>query len=346
MVQNLKIDIIYYNTPSDFEFEFNLGGCCHSRVLNNRTHQPKEMLSSLAKAVSRSRVIIIVGETNGEAGLISLVSKAVGVPLSDVNTAEYGIKEPSLPKILDKSLPLVSKDGILCGCIVESGPQSIILLSENKSLRKDICDSLVFPYITAISRTPETEEVIVKDEITNQPEEIEEVLQEQKGITEETEVVSEEIADEEPSEEILNKTEEINLDNIDGVTDDIVVDSEIVFPANEETTTNGEPDNAEDSDIIFSGARLNFEENQEETIFLDDSYIIADDNDTASENYIEEKPKKKKAKKTISKLTISILILCGFLLITAGLILYLLVYEPTVNSMPVAEYLNEFFNFL
>ena len=37
MVQNLRVDIIYHLSPSDFEMEFNLSGCCRMRLLSDKT---------------------------------------------------------------------------------------------------------------------------------------------------------------------------------------------------------------------------------------------------------------------------------------------------------------------
>ncbi len=327
MVQNLKIDIIYYDTPSDFEFEFNLGGCCHSRILNSHTHQPKEMLSSLARAVGRSRVILIVGSLHGDGGLIELVSKAVSIPLVSANVAEYAITAPDSPMILGGSLPLVSKDGTLSGCIIESGPQSIILLDSTKALRKDICENLVFPYITALSRIPETDNVAY-DDSDNATEEAETV----------SEAVEEEIADtteaenQEETEEIAEETES----NI--FTEEITEEeAEIVFPE-------------EDPDIILSGAKMEFSETQEpDSVSLNDNYIIDSNNNAAAfeddDEYYDE-PKKNKTRKPLSKLTITILILCGLILVVAGLLLYMLVYEPLSNSINVSEYISEFFKLL
>lgn len=326
MVQNLKIDIIYYDTPSDFEFEFNLGGCCHSRILNAHTHQPKEMLSGLAKAVGRSRVILIIGNLHGDGGLIDLVSKSVSIPLVNANTTEYAIISPEEPMILSGSLPLVSKDGVLSGCIVESGPQSIILLPNNKALRKDICDNLVFPYITALSRIPETDNVI-------QPEE----SKEENILPDNTDT---NILEAEDSEEVsldAEVTAEISEENetTDNNSEEDV--SEIVFPK-------------EEDNVIFSGEKISFDkEENADDISINDSYIIAneagaiepDDNNV----YFGEEQKNKKRKR-LSKLSVSILILCGLLLVIAGLLLYLLVYEPMANSVEVSDYIKEFFKFL
>ena len=65
MIQNLKVDIIYHLTPSDFEMEFNLCGCCRTRLLNDKTSDKKSFVRALARDVARSRVIIVCGPLFG-----------------------------------------------------------------------------------------------------------------------------------------------------------------------------------------------------------------------------------------------------------------------------------------
>ena len=45
MFQNLKVDVIYYKTNSDFEMEFNLCGCCRMRLLSDKT--PDKILPAI-----------------------------------------------------------------------------------------------------------------------------------------------------------------------------------------------------------------------------------------------------------------------------------------------------------
>ncbi len=331
MVQNLKIDIIYYDTQSDFEFEFNLGGCCHSRILNSRTSSPKEMLSSLSKAVGRSRVILILGKLTEEDGLFNLISKAIGIPLEDTDVNEYGITYPSSPKIISGSLPLVSKDGALSGCIIESGPQSIILLPENKSLRKDISESLVFQYITALSRTPE-----IENDLIPQEKESDEVIAEETVEAEEKEETTEEISETEEGEaeeQIGNEAE-----SAEETENDFVLE---IGAANQE--------NEDDEDIDIP-----LEAEQDPTPDMDDEYlytqknntkksIFAADDDTYEE--FEEDIRKPKTNKPLSKITVAILVLCGLLLILAAVVVYFLVYTPLTSGIPIGEYIKQVFNF-
>ena len=138
MFQNMKTDIIYYKTNTDFEMEFNLCGCCRMRLLTDKTPDRKTMVHSLARAVSRSQIIIIVGSLFGKSGSIAAIAEAIGSKLVVADNKTYGIKSTDEIEILETSTPLVTPDGIFGGCIIESGPQTMILLSENKSIRKTI----------------------------------------------------------------------------------------------------------------------------------------------------------------------------------------------------------------
>lgn len=147
MFQNIKVDIIYYKTNTDFEMEFNLCGCCRMRLLTDKSPDKKSLVHSLARAVSRSKVIIIAGSLFGEDGIISVVSNAIGKKLAQVDNKLYGISREDKISVISGSTPLVTADGYFGGCIIESGPQSMILLSDNKTVRKSIMNTLIHPYI-------------------------------------------------------------------------------------------------------------------------------------------------------------------------------------------------------
>ena len=129
MVQNLKVDIIYHLTPSDFEMEFNLCGCCRMRLLNDKTTDKKTLVKSLARAVSRSRIIMVCGPLFGEDGVIKTVAAAIGSTTALCDNATYGINTDDTIEVINGSTPLVTPDGYFGGCIIESGPQTIILLT-------------------------------------------------------------------------------------------------------------------------------------------------------------------------------------------------------------------------
>lgn len=150
MLYNLRSDIIYYKSGSDFELEFNLCGCCRMRLLTDKPSNKKTFVHSLARAVSRSRVILIAGPLFGEDNTIDIVAQALGTSTEAVDNSAYNIASDDEIQIIKGSLPLVSEDGSFGGCIIESGPQTMILLTDNKTLRKSIMSSLIHPYISEL----------------------------------------------------------------------------------------------------------------------------------------------------------------------------------------------------
>ena len=305
MLKNLKIDIIYYETPSDFEFEFNLGGCCHCRVLNNTTSSPKELIGCLSKAVGRSRVIIVVGNFNQPNGLCLLISKAIGRQLTSVSADEYGIIEGSNTTVIEGALPLVSSDGLLSGCIIESGPQSIILLPDEKNLRKDIAENLIFQYISAVSRTPETDSVINSDSTPEaqdiKADDIEEVKADDYPPTEE--VYADDISKEITSEALPCETdvEEIIIsDNADGFFD------------------------------------ISVEKNEKKT---EDNFVYSNNADSEYDNDYETNESSND-----KNINLIIWIIIGLMFIIIGILAYMLIYTPLKNGVNITEYVKQLFN--
>lgn len=330
MLQNLKIDIIYYETPSDFEFEFNLGGCCHCRVLNNSTSSPKELIGCLSKAVGRSRIIIVVGNLNTPNGLYSLISKAIGRQLDTVDADEYGIIAQSNTTIIKGGLPLVSSDGLLSGCIVESGPQSIILLPEEKNLRKDITENLVFQYVSAVSRTPDTDSVIFPDSNI------------QESTSQNQEIINE------PETELL-ESEEPTDDNIQ-TESEIQIESNIELPPSitemitEDIQTNTTAENDKYNEIATQNDNENFfdifaEQNNNDN--NDNNDFIYSDDEVAQNN-----TKDYETKDTSKNQGINIIIwlIIGLMFIIIGVLAYMLIYVPLKNGVDITEYVRQIFN--
>lgn len=146
-MSNLKIDIIYYKTSSDFEMEFNLSGCCRMRIFKDKVDTPRGLVNALARDVARSKIIILVTDLFGENCGIPVLAKAVSLPLIAPDKEEFGIKTFEEIHIPDTAVPLVTKTGIYGGCIIESGPQSIIIVSGVRSLRHEIMKAYVHNYV-------------------------------------------------------------------------------------------------------------------------------------------------------------------------------------------------------
>ena len=146
-MSNLKIDIIYYKTSSDFEMEFNLSGCCRMRIFKDKMESRKEFVSALARDVNRSKVILVVTDLFGENCIIPTLSRSIGLKLISPDNREFGIKTEEDIMIPETAVPLVTKTGIYGGCIIESGPQSIIIVSSVRSLRHEIMKAYVHNYV-------------------------------------------------------------------------------------------------------------------------------------------------------------------------------------------------------
>ncbi len=168
MITNLKVDIIYYKTSSDFELEFNLSGCCRMRILKDSVDSKRELFSALARDVARSRIIIMVSDLIGDKNGVQALCSAIGYEYTPINKAEYSIKSGDNISIPRGGLPLVTKSGQYGGCIVECGSQSIIVVSSDRVLRHEIMRSYIHQYIFDINQVEAYNERI-KHENSNNP---------------------------------------------------------------------------------------------------------------------------------------------------------------------------------
>lgn len=366
MLKNLKIDIIYYNTPSDFEFEFNLGGYCRSRILNAKANGLKETLTKLAVAVSRSRVIIIIGELLGENGCIAPVAKAISKQLIQVDHRQYHITSPEPINIIEGSLPLVSSNGEFGGCIIESGPQSIVFLSEDKSLRSSIEKELLSHYLTSLSMTSDEENDIVNSEETaTEPEK-----------TNDIELSNESVLPEEPLETIVSEnTETINTSEIAETTedtDDSTAHEEDILSDAEPEDIEFEIDAVIEEDIISKETEeVIFEDNaSEETaekpqffeetdstvpisedtepiktemsdLFSGSNEVISNDSfDNESDDFDNYENVEKEPKKPLSPLIKVLLVLFAVLFVVVAILLYYTVYLPGLDGVSFSEFIG------
>lgn len=145
MATPIKADIIYYKADSDFELEFNLNGCCPMRLLSSKPTSDGELLSALSRAVSRSQIIFTVGTLQGEFSVIYNVCNAIGYTMYERDLYSLGVKgHVMLPA---GSIPLVSASGEFAGCVIECGPQAIVVLTDDRALRKNIMRGLVHQYV-------------------------------------------------------------------------------------------------------------------------------------------------------------------------------------------------------
>ncbi len=332
MLQNVKVDVVYYKIPTDFEMEFNLGGCCRMRLLTDKVAEKKELVKGLAKAVSRSRVIIACGPLFAETGLIEVTAAAIGHSICRADNKLYKIKGDSEISIIEGSLPLVTSDGVFGGLIIESGPQTIILLTENKALRKQIMKELIHPYIEELCVGSYTPTVIPAAEIAGEQ--------------------APQMPEEAPQEAEIKDT-----------TDEIPAEEESVEDICEDTETAA----ADEHNIVFEMSPQDDASAEPETELFKDEFIdSADDRqepkkkkEKVKEKKTENRVEKPEAEKTDdfsvdldvdfpeeprrSRLNVPIIVLSILLVLVIAIIAYLIVFVPLSTGQEIPEYIRSLF---
>ncbi len=341
MFQNLKVDIIYYKTNTDFEMEFNLCGCCRMRLLTDKSPDKKTMVHSLARAVSRSRVILIIGNLFGEEGIINIAAGAIGSRVVPADNNAYGISGEDSIEIIENSVPLVTSDGYFGGCIIESGPQTLILLSENKNIRKTVMKTLIHPYIEelcAMELKEKAESAQVQDSEDTAQFEMEEQMLPDSSAEPETEQTEEpgeepqEIAEEEERLDLIFDSGDEELDADELLTDDDEI---------EMVSTGGsdfpDEDGMVDSEMLFEDNTISMREfvRRNEDYYREKEMVrdlVTDD----EEIYLERR----------KSLNIPIFIISVLLLILIAVLCYCIFYIPSKDGVSASIYLNDIFNTL
>ena len=363
MLENIKLDVIYYGTQKDFEMEFNLCGCCRMRLLTSTAEDLKGFVNCIKVAVARSRVVLLCGELYGETGLLNIISKAVGRDFEEVENTIYGIAGNGKTSLLKQSIPLVTSSGKLLGCVIEQGPQAIIMISDDKDGRKEIMQNLVHPYIKELSKSEngaatdsvfenaedesnvfvspepevleepcETEEDI--SEIESQTEEIEQSADENDEDEEELVTVSLEDfgAEGEQADEISDETES----EADALTEDTAADD------TNEAATDNDADLPDDSGLVFDEGE-EAEDETDETVFTSD--VFKQYNDTFSLiTPVADKNKRYKHGRSSGNSPILLILFCLVLCLLAVIIYFLLV-KPAQAGIDIGENFSNLFSF-
>ena len=324
MFQNIKVDIIYFNTATDFEMEFNLSGCCRMRLLTDKAPDRKTLVNHLVRAVSRSRIIMITGALFGEEGLIKTCAQAVNRPLEKVDNKQYSINSDAEIEILKDSIPLVSADGIFGGCIIEQGPQTLILLSENKDIRKNIMQTLIHPYVKEvcadelIENKEGTTAPIVEAEVNELIEDVDEEILEDELIEEELVLEEVDVPTEEPIEETVEIEEQVEAE----------LPKEFDYSFINQLIKDEEPVFAVESD------------DDDKPIELEE--IVEPEIETKEKNKYSSQ---RKGKSTLN-INIPIIILACLLLLVIGILCYALFISPESKDVSTVEYIKETFDIL
>lgn len=227
---SLKTEIIYLKCATDFEFEFNLNAAVQMRLFTECPADDKAFLSALSLAVSRSRAIIITSKFDET--LITKLAGSIGFKTETIVPEEYGIAKMETDKLITGGVPLVTEDGIYAGIILESGPQSLIIITNERKTRKALMNKLVHTYLLDVANstnstpivtetntdatvdTAVVEETVVSDDVTDT---ITDVVSNNV-----TDVVTDDFTDAVTTDTVESATEEVVV--LEGNTDDVIND--------------------------------------------------------------------------------------------------------------------------
>lgn len=271
MTPDLKLEVIYFNTLTDFKLEFKICGIGNVRFLSAVVSSERAFLLALQRSVGRSRVVVTVGGLSPEENILTSLSRAIGVEMVKAQNKDIAnAEEIEIPK---GSIPLFSKEGKFQGVVIEQGEQSIIMLSEDRELTHEALDSLILPYLKLVMAKKNMPLTTIADELSNNrvesadenPEELIEEEQEEIVATEETEdekpdtqVEGEETKETIESEEAALATEEQTtvesecLEESEGPantnSEDFSVSEEIIEEIKEEPTLLEKTDELEEAE--------------------------------------------------------------------------------------------------
>ena len=327
MFHNMRADIIYYKTATDFELEFNLCGCCRMRLLSDKMQDKKSFVHSLARAVSRSSVILIAGPLFGQEGSIKIVADAINSTTESADNKTFGLSEEDDIQIIKGSTPLVTSEGYFGGCIIESGPQTMILLTDNKNIRKNIMQNLIHPYIEELY----SNEVNFAQGITEEPEDSEKTCEDETQ--EEIEQIEEaqEITDlqENNKEDIAQSTLEDDNSSKEETQDTIDLQNNIVLE--DQDYTNGSYGIDDEVNLYFDPIKSEPDPNENYYDSFDDDY---------GDDYKIDQEQKKQSKNGLS---LSVFIISIILLLLVAVLCYCIFLVPMQADISPVENLQDIF---
>lgn len=360
MLENIKLDIIYYGTQKDFEMEFNLCGCCRMRLLTATAEDLKSFVNCIKVAVARSRVILLCGELFGEAGLLNIISKAVGRDFEEVENPLYGIAGDGKTSLLKQSIPLVTSNGKLLGCVIEQGPQAIIMLSDDKDGRKEIMQNLVHPYIKELSKSETDtatdsvfENAASETDVFGSPEpDVLDEANKTEEVTNETEAESEE------AEQSIDEGDEDELETVS--LEDFTTEGDEVNQLSDETESEADAfvenivadDTNDDApvnndtlpyDVGLVYAEDEGDDETDETVFSSDVFKQYND-DFSLIAPVSDKNKRYKHGQNRGNSPIILILFCLVLCLLAVIIYFLLV-KPAQAGTDIGENFSNLFSF-
>ena len=322
-MSNLKIDIIYYQTSSDFEMEFNLSGCCRMRIFKDKIESKKEFVTALARNVSRSKIIIVVTDLFGNESIIPTLSKSIGLSLTSPDKNEFGIKTDENILMPETAVPLVTKAGIYGGCIIESGPQSIVIVSSIRSLRHEIMKTYVHNYIFDVGQLFAYQERMGQNSNNVNLSELHNTPQGHNDELVGVEIVKPEDANDTVSSQALPEED----DDVSAVILSTTLNDDVI--PEPQTNDNAPGETADLEDVVSNSTFSNSSQNVSKVV-----PGVSDDGDidlTPAVTSEQDNEKRAKRAKKSRATSIILLILVILLLIGFGILAYYFVYLPSMG---------------
>ena len=148
MSKDVRIEILYYKESTDVSLEFGLHGDYPVRMLSTSCDDIESFFRALKRAVWRSEIIMIIGGYGTREYIPAFIARALSLGVTVPDYKADRIISPEIYSIPDKASPLASSDRRFGGFILESGPQTIISLTEDKDVRLKITKEIIVKYIS------------------------------------------------------------------------------------------------------------------------------------------------------------------------------------------------------
>lgn len=339
MSKDAKIEIIYFKNNTDVALEFGLHGDYSMRLLASSCNEPVAFFHTLKRAIMRSEIIIIVGGYAENEYIPDILSKSIGKSTYTPELIKHNIisdKNYSMPK---GAIPLAPNSRLFGGFLIESGPQTIISLIDDKKVRLDVIKEIVVEYIkehhTVYKNYNDFSNHLPADSTTAQKEIVTDVTDEQPEIIENSD-------DSDGTDITADQPCEINNDTTDN---DAIESNDDVYLADFSTASvNNEqqPSNENKNDDFVEDQNLKIDEiaNKYKTddITTTKNHLLID-NDDFDFNFNNKKTKRHSKKKTVR--IISIILILIILFSSCAAVLFL--SPPSDTGRSYYSKLNEIY---
>ena len=149
MSKDIKIEILYYKTPSDVSLEFGLHDQYPLRLLSSCCNDLKSFFKSLKRAIKRSEIILVVGGYDNEKEYIpAFLARSIGQKCVIPEYAKMGVITNNHYILPKDAKPLAPKSHLFGGFLIECGPQTIISLTNDQKVRNELVKEFIASYIT------------------------------------------------------------------------------------------------------------------------------------------------------------------------------------------------------